>query len=173
MTGMRRVLLLVLAGCACGEEAKPSKAEETLLEAARLRHEDRLKEAAEALEGLLKDAPDQAEALAELGSLLIELERFEEAVERLESALALEPRADTAFNLAIARSQLGRDEGARDALLLALRWAGAGTRLLERVAEFALEIAERVEDGSAVEGEVLLWAGETPAGKALRERLRR
>ncbi|MCC6738571.1 MAG: hypothetical protein IT452_05965 [Planctomycetia bacterium] len=165
---MRRfVLWAAMAAFARAEGA-------SLVEAARLRSAGDLKGARAALEAVLADG-ESAEARAELGAVLLELDRPEAAEAELARALEAEPRADTAFNLAIARYRQKNWAGAWFACGLCLKWAEKGSRLQERAAEIGYAIARRLDGWEAkkpVYEEIAKWAPDTEAGKKAAGELR-
>ncbi|MBI2921907.1 MAG: tetratricopeptide repeat protein [Planctomycetes bacterium] len=121
---------------------------------------------AEAVLRLAAEAdPSSAEAQADLGHARIELGDFDGAELALTESIRLDPQADAMFNLAVARTRLEKYGEAWKAAKLALKWAGEGTRLLERAANLALELAPRLDEPREAWVEVDRWAPGTAAGR--------
>ncbi|KAF0246994.1 MAG: hypothetical protein FD180_217 [Planctomycetota bacterium] len=134
---------------------------------------------AQAASGLLEKAaaldPGDAETLATWGVALLELSNHESAALRLQESLRLDPVADTALNLAIARFRLKEWDKAWAACQLVLRWSESESRLKERAAEIGVAIAARLEERKRrleVYGEIVKWAGETEGGKEAAKELK-
>ncbi len=145
----------------------PVLADPVLEDAAKLRHGGDLNGARARLEEALKSG-ESAEVRAELGSVLLEMGQPADAEPHLSVALDLQPAADTAFNLAIARFRLKAWDGAWSACLLCLKWSEKGSRLQERAAEIGYAIAKRLEervDREAAYAEIARWAPETDGGR--------
>ena len=138
-----------------------------------LMNEGKWREAEAVLRMVLEADPESAEALAAAGHARIELGDFDGAELALAESIRLDPQADAMFNLAVARTRLKKYEEAWKSTRLALKWAGAGTRLLERAAELGLELAPRLDEPREAWEEVVRWAPETAAGKKAAELLRR
>jgi tetratricopeptide (TPR) repeat protein len=96
------------------DENIPSMVEANAALGALLRRQGRLDEAEEVYDGYLQEDPLDVEMLVEHGICLSDLERLEEAIERFETALSLEPEHGGAlYNEAITLYRLGRYEAAR------------------------------------------------------------
>ncbi|MCE9584546.1 MAG: hypothetical protein K8T20_18815 [Planctomycetes bacterium] len=142
------------------------KRDTDLERAIRYRSEGRLAEARNLLRELLAASPTHAEGQSELGAVLLELDDPAGALPALEKSLELEPRADTAFNLAVARFRLRKWDDAWAACDLCLKWSGEGTRLLERAAVLGLRIAKGLDEARPeAYREIARWAAGTDAGK--------
>jgi len=112
----------------CYQEALGSDDEPgTMYEAAAalgalLRRNGRLEEAASVYEGYLDEDPINVDILVEHGICLSDLDEFDQAVERFELALTLEPEhAGAWYNLAITLYRMGRPDDAMGSMEKALR----------------------------------------------------
>ncbi|MBL9104242.1 MAG: tetratricopeptide repeat protein [Myxococcales bacterium] len=106
-------------------EADPSGGsmfEATSALGAMLRRQGRLEEAEQVYDNYLTDDPINVEILVEHGICLSDLERFEEAVERFNFSLSVEPEhAGAQYNKAITLYRVGKHEQAQAALEAARR----------------------------------------------------
>ena len=99
------------------DENVPSMVEANAALGALLRRQARLDEAEVVYDGYLQEDPLDVEMLVEHGICLSDLDRLEEAIERFESALSLEPEHGGAlYNEAITLYRLGRYEAARETM---------------------------------------------------------
>jgi tetratricopeptide (TPR) repeat protein len=89
---------------------------------AMLRRQGRLDEAEQVYDAYLADDPINVEILVEHGICLSDLERFEEAIERFNFSLSVEPEhAGAQYNKAITLYRVGKHEQAQAALEMARR----------------------------------------------------
>jgi tetratricopeptide (TPR) repeat protein len=169
---MKGTALIVFLALAHGSSAdSPS----VLEQAVALRHAGDLDGARRILDRAGQSGEATPEVRAELGAVLLELDEPGLAANELSRALESEPRADTAFNLSIARYRLKQWEEAWKACNLCLKWGEAGSRLQERAAEIGVAIAARLEERERREevyAEIAKWAGETEGGKRAAEELK-
>ena len=145
-----------------------------LMEAELEHHAGNLAASARLLLASIAENPELGETHAMLGQVLLEQERVAEAEPVLATALKLEPSADTAFNLAIARYRLKNWDDAWKACALCLKWSESGSRLQERAAEIGVAIAARLEEREQrleVYSVIVKWAGETEGGKVAAKEL--
>jgi tetratricopeptide (TPR) repeat protein len=99
------------------DENVPSMVEANAALGALLRRQARLDEAETVYDFYLQEDPLDVEMLVEHGICLSDLDRLEEAIERFESALSLEPEHGGAlYNEAITLYRLGRYDAARETM---------------------------------------------------------
>lgn len=99
------------------DENLPSMVEANAALGALLRRQGRLDEAEEVYDRYLQEDPLDIEMLVEHGICLSDLERLEEAIERFEAALSLEPEhAGALYNEAITLYRLGHYAQARETM---------------------------------------------------------
>lgn len=99
------------------DESAPSMVEANAALGALLRRQGRLEEAEMIYDGYLQEDPLDVEMLVEHGICLSDLERLDEAVERFETALSLEPTHGGAlYNEAITLYRMGRYGVARQTM---------------------------------------------------------